>query len=75
MGKGHLEGAQEAPNLPLAEALTGNGLEWAEGPKSAQKTIKIIRGPTNVRKSIVSDIFRAFKYPVYINKKVPNLAV
>ena len=24
----------------------------------------IIRGPTNVRKAIVSDIFRTFKYPV-----------
>ena len=35
-GIGYLEGAQEAPDLPLAVALTGNGLEWAGGPISAQ---------------------------------------
>ena len=35
-GIGYLEGAQEAPDLPLAVALTGTGLEWAGGPKSTQ---------------------------------------
>ena len=37
VGIGYLEGAQEVPDLSLAVALTGNGLEWAGGPKRTQK--------------------------------------
>ena len=35
-GIGYLEGGQEALDLPPAVALTGIGLEWPGGPKSAQ---------------------------------------
>ena len=37
VGIGYLEGPQEAPDLPLAVAVTGSGLARWGGPESGQK--------------------------------------
>ena len=48
VGIGYLEGAQEVPDLSLAVALTGNGLEWAGGPKRTQKPHQNYFSPNHI---------------------------